>query len=152
MFSRISAEETPLLCVAHLWTPANSAPWTPFARFASPHQCTLSFRLSHAAPARPSDARLDLQQSERSGQTERRISCEQLRVVACGWAPAVCVSPAAPNHWRQWHHTVSGLSAETMRRPPPGVRAPVRVSDLFLCVDGCAGSSSLFAPRLAFRF
>lgn len=75
-----------------------------------------------------SDARLDCQQWERSGQIQHHISFEQLQVGACGWALSVSVSPAAPNYRQQWHHTVSGLSAEIMRGPIPGARAPVRVS------------------------
>lgn len=77
---------------------------------------------------RLSDARLDFKQSERSGQIQHHIGSEQLPVVACGWALSVSAPPAAPNYRQQWHHTGSGLLAEIMPGPIPGVRARVRVS------------------------
>lgn len=109
-----------------------------------------------AAQKRLSDARLDFQQSERSGQIQHHISFEQLRVVACGWALSVSVSPAAPNYRQQWHHTVSGLLAEIMRGPIPGVRAPVRVSGFLssnhLLWTGRSTNSSALSQASALHF
>lgn len=108
--------------------------WTLSVLFFPPlHASRFIFRVLLCSIKSLSDARLDLQQSERSGQIQHHISFEQLPVVACGWALSVSVFPAAPNYRQQWHHTVSGLSAEIMLGPIPGVRAPVRVSGFF-CV------------------
>lgn len=97
-------------------------------RFFRLHPCTSFFKVFSCNIKRLSDARLDSQQSERSGQIQRRIISEQL---ACGWALSVSVSLASPNYRQQWHHTDSGLLAEIMRGPTPGVKAPVHVSGFF---------------------
>lgn len=72
-----------------------------------------------------SDARLGLR-------LQHHVGVGQLPLVARGWALWVSAIPAAPNYRQQWHPTASGLLAEIMRGPTPGVGAPVRVSGFCL--------------------
>lgn len=70
----------------------------------------------------------------------RRAPAPHPLLNSCGSSPVDGLGRRAclqqlPNYRQQWHHRASGPSARITRGPPPGARAPARVSGLFVCLQ-----------------